>query len=88
MPLPLGLHHPSALLLLAQLLAVIAYPFLDPSRAGSAVLGVISMIAVGLALWVVRSTPALTFIAVVARRPGAADDGHGGGDAGRGRGWC
>jgi hypothetical protein len=50
------LHHPSALLLMAQLLAVLVYPFL--------VLGVISMIAVGLALWVVRSTPALTFIAV------------------------
>ena len=57
-------QHPSALLLLAQLLAVLAYPFLDTSRAGSAVLGVISMVAVGLALWVVRSTPALTFIAV------------------------
>ena len=28
-------------------------------------LGVISMVAVGLALWVVRSTPALTVIAVV-----------------------
>ena len=49
---------------MAQLLAVLAYPFLDTSRAGSAVLGVISMIAVGLALWVVRSTPALTIIAV------------------------
>ena len=57
-------RHPSALLLMAQLLAVLAYPFLDTSRAGSAVLGVISMVAVGLALWVVRSTPALTFIAV------------------------
>ena len=49
---------------MAQLLAVLAYPFLDTSRAGSAVLGVISMVAVGFALWVVRSTPALTFIAV------------------------
>ncbi len=49
---------------MAQLLAVLAYPFLDTTRAGSAVLGVISMVAVGLALWVVRSTPALTFIAV------------------------
>ena len=65
MRLPLGLHHPSALLLLAQLLAVIAWPFLDASRAGSAVLGVISMVAVGLALGVVRNTPALTVIAVV-----------------------
>jgi hypothetical protein len=61
---PSGLNHPSALLLLAQLVAVLAYPFLDTSRAGSAVLGVFSMVAVGLALRVVRSTPALTFIAV------------------------
>ncbi|MCW2846376.1 MAG: Ion channel [Marmoricola sp.] len=61
---PAGLSQPSALLLLAQLLAVLAYPFLDTSRVGSAVLGVFSMVAVGLALWVVRSTPALTFIAV------------------------
>ena len=59
MRLPLGLHNPSALLLLAQLLAVIAWPFLAPSRAGSAVLGVISMVAVGLALGVVRNTPPL-----------------------------
>ena len=50
---------------MAQLLAVVAYPFLDDSRVGSAALGVISMVAVGLALWVVRSTPALTVIAVV-----------------------
>jgi Ion channel len=49
---------------MAQLLALVVYPFLDTSRVGSAVLGVISMIAVGLALWVVRSTPGLTVIAV------------------------
>ena len=61
-------RHPSALLLAAQLLAVVAYPFLDDSRVGSAALGVISMVAVGLALWVVRSTPALTVIAVASRR--------------------
>ncbi len=56
-------RHPSALLLAAQLLAVIAYPFLEDSRVGAATLGAISMVAVGLALWVVRSTPALTVIA-------------------------
>jgi hypothetical protein len=61
--------HPSALLLGAQLLAVVAYPFLDDSRVGAAALGVISMVAVGLALWVVRSTPALTVIAVVLGAP-------------------
>jgi hypothetical protein len=57
--------HPSALLLLVQLLAIVAYPFLEDSRVGSAALGVISMVAVGLALRVVRSTPALTVVAVV-----------------------
>lgn len=62
--LPGVLRHPSALLLLAQLFAVLAYPFLESSRGGAAVLGVISMVAVGLALRVVRNTPALTFIAV------------------------
>jgi len=62
-------RHPSALLLAAQLLAVIAYPFLEDSRVGSAALGAISMVAVGLALWVVRSTPALTAIAVMLGAP-------------------
>jgi hypothetical protein len=62
-------RHPSALLLLVQLLAVVAYPFLEESRVGSAALGVISMLAVGLALWVVRSTPALTVVAVVLGAP-------------------
>ncbi len=62
--LPHMFGHPSALLLMAQLLGVLVYPFLDTSRAGSAVLGAISMVAVGLALWMVRSTPALTLIAV------------------------
>ncbi len=57
-------RHPSALLLAAQLVGVVAYPFLDGSRVGSAVLGVLSMVAVGLAVWVVRSTPALTVIAL------------------------
>ena len=61
---PSAFRHPSALLLAAQLLAVVAYPFLDTSRVGSAVLGVLSMVAVALALWVVRSTPALTLVAV------------------------
>jgi len=64
--------HPSALLLGSQLVAVVAYPFLDDSRVGAAALGVISMLAVGLALAVVRSTPALTVIAVVLGAPALA----------------
>ena len=61
--------HPSGVLLGAQLLAIIAYPFLEGSRAGTAGLGVLSVVVVGLALWVVRSTPALTVIAVVFGAP-------------------
>ena len=70
--LPGGLHNPSALLLVAQMLAVLAYPFLQTSRVGSAFLGVISMIAVGLALGVVRNTPILTAVAVVLGVPAVA----------------
>lgn len=62
-------RHPSALLLTAQLTAVVAYPFLDQTRVGAAVLGVISMVAVGLAIGVVRSTPALSVVAVAVGLP-------------------
>ena len=49
--------HPSAMLLLAQLAQVLAYPFLGESRFGGAVLGVIGMLAVGSAVLAVRRTP-------------------------------
>lgn len=68
-PWPSVFGHPSALLLMAQLIAVLAYPFLHTVRIGSAILGMISMVAVGLALRVVRSTPALTLIAVALGAP-------------------
>jgi hypothetical protein len=58
-------RHPSGLLLAVQLALILAYPFLEDFRAGAAVLGVLSMAAVGVAMWVVRSTPALTLIAVI-----------------------
>ena len=62
-------QHPSGLLLAVQLLAVLAYPFLEQSRVGAALLGVLSVLAVGLALWLVRSTPALTVLAVAIGLP-------------------
>jgi len=43
-------EHPSALLLLAQLVAVLAYPFLDQAPAGRAMLGVVGTVVVLLAL--------------------------------------
>lgn len=62
-------EHPSALLLMAQLVAVLAYPFLDQSRAGRAVIGVVGMVVVLLALAAVRRTPALTWVALILGAP-------------------
>ncbi|MCD6639427.1 MAG: ion channel [Nocardioides sp.] len=52
-------EHPSALLLAAQLLQVLTWPFLLDSIAGRAILGVLGMVAVGAAVFAVRRTPAL-----------------------------
>jgi hypothetical protein len=58
-------HHPSGVLLVGQLLVVLAYPFLDTSTAGRAVLGVVQMVLVLSALAAVRLTPALTWVALL-----------------------
>jgi Ion channel len=58
-------RNPSALLLGTQLLQLLAYPFLDHSTAGRAVIGVVGLVVVLAALWAVRSTPALTWVAVL-----------------------
>jgi hypothetical protein len=62
-------RHPSALLLVAQLVAVLAYPFLDQSPAGRAVIGVVGTVVVLLALWAVRRTPALSWVALLLGLP-------------------
>jgi hypothetical protein len=62
-------RHPSAVLLVAQLVAVLAYPFLDDSTAGRAILGVVQMGVVLIALWAVRRTPALNWMAALLGGP-------------------
>lgn len=57
--------HPSAVLLGAQLVVVLAYPFLDSSVAGRAVVGVVQMVVVLTAVWAVRRTPVLSWVALV-----------------------
>lgn len=52
-------EHPSALLLTAQLVQVLAWPFLLDSTPGRAILGVLGMVAVAAAVFAVRRTPAL-----------------------------
>lgn len=57
-------RHPSATLLAAQLAAVLAYPFLDGSTPGRAVLGVLQVLVVLSAVRAVRPSPAETWVAV------------------------
>lgn len=56
--------HPSGVLLIGQLLVVLAYPFLDSTTGGRAVLGVVQMVLVLTAVVAVRRTPALSWVAL------------------------
>lgn len=56
-------NHPSAVLLVAQLVVVLAYPGLQGSTVGRAVLGVVQMLVVLIAVWAVRRTPVLAWVA-------------------------
>ncbi|MCW2816283.1 MAG: Ion channel [Nocardioides sp.] len=64
-------RHPSALLLALQLLAVLAYPFLDATTTGRAVLGAVQIAVVLTATWAVRRTPTLSWVAVIFGVPAA-----------------
>jgi hypothetical protein len=57
-------RHPSALLLAAQLVGVVVYPFLG-GPTGRAVLSLFSLLVLVLAVWALRTTPALTWVALV-----------------------
>ena len=61
--------HPSGILLVGQLLVVLAYPFLDHSTGGRAVLGVVQMVLVFTAVAAVRLTPALSWVALLLGLP-------------------
>jgi hypothetical protein len=61
--------HPSAVLLFAQLFAVLLYPYLDDSTAGRAALGVVQIAIVLIALYAVRRTPTLTWVGVLLAPP-------------------
>jgi hypothetical protein len=57
--------HPSGVLLVGQLLVVLAYPFLDSSTGGRAVIGVVQMVVVFVAVAAVRLTPVLSWVALL-----------------------
>jgi hypothetical protein len=58
-------REPSAVLLVAQLAALLLYPFTEGSDVGRALFSVLGIAILGLVLLAVRSTPALTWIAVL-----------------------
>ncbi len=62
-------NHPSGVLLALQLVVVLAYPFLGESAVGRAVVGVVQMAVVMIAVWAVRRTPALSWVAVTLGGP-------------------
>lgn len=61
--------HPSALLLAAQLLHVVAWPFLEPSTVGRAAIGVIGMVAVAAAVYAVRRTQMVNRVVLLVGAP-------------------
>jgi len=57
-------RNPSAILLTVQLLGVILYPFVE-APGGRALLGLFGLLVLLLAVWTVRTTPALTWVAIL-----------------------
>ena len=58
-------REPSAFLLAAQLAAILLYPFMEGSDVGRALFSVFGVAILGLVLLAVRTTPALTWVAVL-----------------------
>lgn len=62
-------RHPSAGLLLVQLLGLLLYPWMETSLRGRALFGAFGLLVLGMALWVVRRGPFLTWLAVLLALP-------------------
>ena len=62
-------RHPSAVLLGAQLLGVVLYPFMGESPTGRAMVSLFGLIVLVLAVWTTRSTPALTWVSLLLGLP-------------------
>lgn len=62
-------RNPSAGLLFVQLLGIILYPLMESSPRGRALFGMFGLLVLGLALWVVRRGPWLTWLGVTLALP-------------------
>jgi len=67
--LVLARRHPSALLLAAQLLGVLLYPFMESSDSGRALFSAFGIAVLGLVVLAVEHTPALTWVGVLLAIP-------------------
>lgn len=61
--------YPCAVLMVVQLSSILVYPFLDAEALGRALFSVVSVVAVSLAVYAVRSTPALTWVSLILGAP-------------------
>ncbi len=59
------LSHPSAVLLLVQLIGVVIYPFMEDTTFGRVAFEVFGALVLGLAIWSVRDTPVPTWIVII-----------------------
>lgn len=62
-------RNPSAGLLLVQLLGVVLYPLMEATPRGRALFGAFGLLVLGLALWVVRRSPWLTWLGLLLALP-------------------
>ena len=56
-------RHPSAILLVVQLLGVVLYPVMENTDTGRALFGAFGILVLALALWVVNRSPSINWIA-------------------------
>ncbi|MEO7387212.1 MAG: ion channel [Gammaproteobacteria bacterium] len=62
-------NHPSAALLLVQLAGVVLYPLLETASRGRWAFNVFGIAVLGIALWVVRRSPWLTWVGLLLAMP-------------------
>ncbi|NHN56123.1 two pore domain potassium channel family protein [Calidifontibacter sp. DB0510] len=57
--------HPSGVLLVAQLLGIVVYPFTENSDVGRSIFSIIQMLVLAIAVYAVRRTPALNWVSLL-----------------------
>ena len=62
-------RHPSAILLLVQLLGMVLYPFIENTHAGRIGFGAFGIVVLAITTRMVRSTPGLTWVSVCIALP-------------------